>query len=239
MPGRPQRLPVARGIWHPGQRPIDRAHVQVPGPDGPVIMLAVFGVDPGQHHVPQFLQRCRAERLPPGRGDRRGGYPERPLPGHQRQVAEQGVHHRRVIRLGHQRHQQGEPDRQRRSHRPPRLPVHLADQLRRTGDLVDDTSGPGQRVQPVLGQAEPGVISRMPGGLHPPVAAHHRPGHRHRLAEHHRISAADLPARPSPARSGRPCPAPPRPAKPGQPPAPLPSRPRPAPPGRPGPQRRG
>ena len=154
-------------------------------------MLAVLGADPGQHHVPQFLQRRRAERLPPGRGDRRGGYPEMPLPGHQRQVAEQGVHHRRVIRLGHQRHQQGEPDRQRRSHRPPRLPDHLADQLRRTGDLVDDTSGPGQRVQPVLGQAEPGVISRMPGGLHPPVAAHHRPGHCHRLAEHHRISAAD------------------------------------------------
>ena len=50
---------------------------------------------------------------------------------------------------------------------------------------------------------EPGVISRVPRGLHPPVPAHHRQRHRHRLAEHHQVPAADLlPPPPPSAPSG-------------------------------------
>ena len=52
---------------------------------------------------------------------------------------------------------------------------------------------PGQRVQPILGQPQAGVIGRVPGGLHPPVAAHHRGHDRDRLAEHHQLPGADPP----------------------------------------------
>ena len=54
---------------------------------------------------------------------------------------------------------------------------------------------PAQHVQPLLRNAQAGMISRMPGGLHPPVTAHHRRRDRHRLAEHHQVPVSDL-ARP-------------------------------------------
>ena len=37
------------------------------------------------------------------------------------------------------------------------------------------------------------MISRMAGGLHPPVAAHHRGRHRHRLQPDHQVPRADAP----------------------------------------------
>ena len=88
---RPERRPVRRGVRHPDQRPVDRADLQVAHRDGAVVPAAVLAVDAGQRHVPQPLQRRRAERLPPGAGHRRGRHPVRPLPGHQDQVAEQGL----------------------------------------------------------------------------------------------------------------------------------------------------
>ena len=192
--GRPERLPVRRGIGDPGQRPVDRAHVQVPDGDGPVIVIAVLGVDAGQQQVPQLLQRDGPERISPGGGHRRGRQLVRPLPRHAGQVPEQGCHHPGVVRIRrHQRHQQDEPDRQRGRHRPPRGPLHLAAQHRRRGDLADHARPAGQGVQPLLGHAEADVIRRMPLSLHPPVAAHHRRRDRHRLAEHHHIPGADLP----------------------------------------------
>lgn len=64
-----------------------------------------------------------------------------------------------------------------------RAALHLAVQQHRPGDLIDHTRAAGQLIQPLLGQAEPGVISQVPGRLHPPVAAHQRGRDRHRLAD--------------------------------------------------------
>ena len=192
--GRAERLPVRRGVGHPGQRPVDRAGVQVSHDDRPVVMVAVLGVDAGQHQVPQLFQRAGPERLPPGAGHRRGRQRVRPLPRHRGQVSHQGRHHLGVVRVRrHQRHQQGEPDRQRRRHRPPRRALDLAPQRDARRDLPDHIRPSGQGIDPLLGHAEPGVLSRVPGGLHPPVPADQRRRHRHRLEEDHRIPAADLP----------------------------------------------
>ena len=48
-------------------------------------------------------------------------------------------------------------------------------------------------IELLLDDPEPGVISRVPAGLHPPVATHHRGRDRDRLAEHHHVPGADLP----------------------------------------------
>jgi hypothetical protein len=71
------------------------------------------------------------------------------------------------------------------------------------------------------------VIGRVPGGLNPPVAAHHRGRHCHRLQPDHQVPGPD-PARPRPlsAPSGRPYPGPAAPDRPRQPPRPQ-SRPLP------------
>ena len=158
-------------------------------------MVAVLGVDPGQHQVPQLLQRAGPERVPPGAENRRGRHPVRALPRHQRQVPEQGARHFGVVRVGQERHQQGEPDRQRRRHRPPRRALDLPVQRDARGDLADNVRLAGQGIQPVLGHAEAGVIRRMPASLHPPVTADHRCRDRHRLEEDHTVPGADLPRR--------------------------------------------
>jgi len=190
--GRPERLPVRRGVRHPGQRPVDGAGIQVADLHRPVVTGLVLSVDGGQQQVPQLLQRAGPDRLPPGGGHRRGRQRIAPLPRHGRQVTDQGGHHLGVVR-GQQRHQQDEPDRQRRRHRPPRRALHLARQRDRRGDLADHIRPARQRVQPFLGQPQPGVISRMPGGLYPPVPPYHRRRDRHRLAEHHQVPGSDLP----------------------------------------------
>ena len=189
--GRAERLPVRRGVGDAGQRPVDGARVQVPDGDGPVITGLVLGVDAGQQPVPQLLQRSRADRFPPCAGDGRGGHPVGALPRDQGQVPEQCVHHPGVVSGRNQRHQQGEPGRQRRGHRTPRRALDLPLQRHGRRDLIDRAGRAAQLIQPVLGQAQAGVISRMPRGLHPPVAAHHRRGYRHRLAEHHHVPGAD------------------------------------------------
>ena len=226
--GRPERLAVRRGVRYPGQRPVDRAGVQVPDGDSPVIMRTMLGVYPGQQPVPQLLQRLRADRLPPGGGDRRVRQPIRALPRHQGQVPEQRGHHLGVVRVRrHQRHQQGEPDRQRAGHRPPRRALDLPLQDHRGGDLVDDARRARQLIQPFLGHPQAGVISRVPGRLHPPVAADHRARDRHRLAERHQVPGGD-PARPG--RDQRRAAAGPRPParRPGQVRHPDRDHPRPA-----------
>ena len=212
---RPERRPVRRAVRRPDQRPVDRAHLQVPHRDGAVVPAAVLAVDPGQDQVPQPFQRRRAERLPPDAGRRRGGHLAGPLPGHQHQVAEQDRHDLCVIGVWDQRHQESEPDRQRGAHRPPGRPLHPAAQHDGPGDLVNHARYPAQLIQPLLGHAQPGVISRVPGGLHPPVAAHHRGRHRHRLQPDHQVPGPDparprhcqrrptVPAQPAPARGGQ------------------------------------
>ena len=66
-------------------------------------------------------------------------------------------------------------DRQRGCHRPPRRPLHPPVQHGGPGDLIDRPATPAQLIQPLLCHAQPGVIRWVPGRLHPPVAAHHRP----------------------------------------------------------------
>ena len=155
----------------------------------------VLSVDGGQQQVPQVLQRPGPGRFPPGAGHRRGRQHIPPLPRHGRQVTDQGGHHFGVVRAGDQRHQQNQPDRQSGRHRPPRLALDLdlARQRDPCGDLADYIRPARQRVQPFLGQPQPGVISRMTCGLHPPVPPYHRRRDRHRLAEHHQVPGNDLP----------------------------------------------
>jgi hypothetical protein len=74
-----------------------------------------------------------------------------------------------------------------------RRALDLAPQPDARGDLSDRVRLSGQRVQPVFSHAQPGELSRVPGGLHPPVTADHRRRDHHRLEEDHRITAADLP----------------------------------------------
>ena len=71
-------------------------------------------------------------------------------------------------------------------------PVAVLAPLR--GDLADRIRHPGHLIQLLLDDAKPDVIGRVPGGLHPPVAAHHRGRHRHRLQPDHQIPGPD-PAR--------------------------------------------
>ena len=158
-------------------------------------MFPVLGVDPGQHLVPQPLQRTRAECLPPRAGNRRGRHLVRALPRHQRQVAEQRGHDLGVVCVRHQRHQQREPDRQGRGQRPARCSFYLAVQQDSPGDLIDHAGAAAQLIQPLLGQPKPGVIGRVPASLYPAVAAHHCGRDRRRLEEHHQVPGGD-PARP-------------------------------------------
>ena len=74
-----------------------------------------------------------------------------------------------------------------------RGPLHLSLQHALAGDLIDRPGAAAQLIQQVLGQAEAGMISRMAGGLHPPVAAHHRGRHRHRLQPDHQVPRTDAP----------------------------------------------
>jgi len=155
-------------------------------------VLAVLGVEAGQHPVLQLSQQLRPDRLPPRADHGRGRQPVRPLPRHGSQVPQQGLRHIGVIGVRHQRHQQGVPDRQRRRHRPPRLSFHLAVQPEAAGDLPDHAGLPGQGIQPVLGHAQPRVTGRVAGRLHPPVAAYHGRRDDHRLEEHHQVPGRDL-----------------------------------------------
>jgi hypothetical protein len=50
--GAAERLPVARTIRHPGQRPVDRTGVQPSYGYRPVVVGAVFSIDAGQQPVP-------------------------------------------------------------------------------------------------------------------------------------------------------------------------------------------
>ena len=97
-----------------------------------------------------------------------------------------------VAGLRHQRHQQRRPQRRRHRHRPPGGALDLPpwNHLRR--DLADRAGLPGHRIQLLLDDPEPGVVSGMPACLDPPVAAHHRRGDRQRLEEHHHVARADL-----------------------------------------------
>ena len=208
-PRRPELRPVRRRVRHPGHRPVDRAQPQVTDLDGAVVMVLVLGVRRGQHHVPQPQQRLRAGRVPPGGQHRVRRHGERHVPGQQRQVAEQRGQDLPVAGLRHQRHQQHRPQRRRHRHRPPRRALDLPPRHRLRRHLVDHAGLPGHLIQLLLDDPEPGMVSGMPAGLHPPVAAHHRRRDRHRLAEHHQVPGAD-PPRPaavsavrSPSRSGR------------------------------------
>ena len=167
----------------------------------------------GQHPVPQPLQRRRADRLAPGGDRRRARHPVGPLPGHQGQVPEQGCLSPRrspasgisVISSVNRIASAGVIARRA-------VALHPAVQRDRPGDLIDHPGSPGQLIQPLLRHAQPGVISRVPGRLHPPVAAHHRGRHRHRLQPDHQIPGGDpacpaairavRPSRPSPCRAG-------------------------------------
>jgi len=81
-----------------------------------------------------------------------------------------------------------------------------------------------------LGHADPGVISWVPGGLHPPIPAHHRGATATGFRQTTRSPARIRPARRPSVLSGGPGPAPAASARPGQ----LPW-PRPRPPTRAGP----
>ena len=212
---RPERLPGGSAVRHPDQRPVDRADLQVSHRNRAVVPAAVLAVDAGQGQVLQLLQRRRADRLPPGAGHRRGRHPVRALPGNQGQIPEQNADHLGVTGIRGQGHQQREPDRQRRAHRPPVRPLHPAIQRDRPGNPVNHPRHPAQLIQPLLRHAQPGMISRMPGGLNPPVAAHRRARDRHRLQPDHQVPGPDpaspggrdrrpaVPAQPAPARGGK------------------------------------
>ena len=164
--------------------------MQVTDLDGAVVMLLVLGVRRGQHHVLQ--PQTGSGRVPPGGQHRVRGHRERHVPGQQRQVPEQGdrispspaagisvisstarsaaaiVIARRALPLTF-----------------PRGVTCAA-----TWPIVPDC--------PVISSSccsmiPAGVISRVPAGLHPPVATHHRGRDRDRLAEHHHVPGADLP----------------------------------------------
>src|ERR1019366_2680283 len=51
------------------------------------------------------------------------------------------------------------------------LPLHLALQLNRPGDLADDIGNPARGVQPLLGHPQASVTGRVPLSLHPPAPA--------------------------------------------------------------------
>ena len=87
-----------------------------------------------------------------------------------------------VAGLRHQRHQQHRPQRRRHRHRPPRGALDLPPRHHLRRHLADRAGLPGHLIQLLLDDPEPGVISGMPAGLHPPVAADHRRRDRHRLA---------------------------------------------------------
>ena len=189
-PGRPVRGPVRLRIRRPGQRPVHRAQVQVQARHGPVV---VAGLVPGrgQGHFLQPQDRRRAGCSPPGGQDRRRRHRERDMPGHARQVAQQRRHQRRVIRLRHERHQKHRPQRQRGGHAPPGGALDLSGQLYPRRHLADRVMLPGHLIQLLLQDPQPGVIRRVPAGLHVPVAADHRGRDDDRLAEHHQVPAAD------------------------------------------------
>ena len=175
--------------------------------DGAVVQL-VYGL--------QRSQRGGAQGCPPGAQHLRGGHPERPLPGDERQVTEDRGQHPGIVRVRHQRHQDRRADRRRGRHRPPGLAFHLPFQSRLRGDLIDHP-GTGQLIELLFEGAQPGVLSRMPAGLHLAVAADHRRRGRGHLHEHQLLPGPESAGcRPPPARCGRPSP-PGRPARPGPP----------------------
>ena len=104
----------------------------------------------------------------------------RHVPGHQGQVTEQGGQNLPVAGLRHQRHQQRRPQRRRHRHRPPGSALDLPPRNHPRRDLADHAGLPGHRIQLLLDDPEPGVVSGMTSCLDPPVAAHHRRGDRQR-----------------------------------------------------------
>jgi hypothetical protein len=83
----------------------------VPDMAGPVVMVAVPGIDGGQQPALQLGQGRGAEGFPPGRQHLAGGDPVRALPGHQHQVTGQNGQHLAVVRVRQQRHEHGRADR--------------------------------------------------------------------------------------------------------------------------------
>ena len=178
----------------------------------------------GQGHLLQPQDRRRAGCFPPGGQDRRRRHRERDMPGHARQIAQQRRHQRRVIRLRHERHQKHRPQRQRGGHRPPAGALDLPGQLHLRRYLADRVMLPGHLIQLLLQYPQPGMIRRVPAGLHAPVAAHHRSRDDDRLAEHHQVPGRGSGRRRRPsARSGPPRGAPAAPGRPGQPPGSRPA----------------
>jgi hypothetical protein len=200
---RPVLRPVRGRVRHPGQGPVDRPEPQVADLDGPVVVLLVLGAGGGQDLVPQPQQRLRAGRVPPRDEHRVRRHAGRRVPGQQRQVPEQRGQDLPVAGLRHQARQQHRPHRRRHRHRPPRRALHLPARHRLRRDQVDDAGLPGHLVQLLPDDPEPGVVSGVPAGLHPPVAADHRRRDRDRLQEDHQVPGADRPPpRPPSARSG-------------------------------------
>ena len=82
-PGGAERGPVGRGVGHPGHRAVDRpepqpaAHLD-PGQG----RVTVLGSDRGQQLPLQLLQRCLADRRPPGGQHRARRHRVRPPPRH-------------------------------------------------------------------------------------------------------------------------------------------------------------
>ena len=83
LPGGAERGPVGRGVGHPGHRAVDRpepqpaAHLH-PGQG----RVTVLGPDRGQQLPLQLLQRCLADRGPPGGQHRARRHRVRPPPRH-------------------------------------------------------------------------------------------------------------------------------------------------------------
>ena len=150
----------------------------------------MLAADSGQHQCLQPGQRRGTQGRPPGAQHLGGGHLERPLPGHQHQVTEDRGQHPGVVRVRHQRHQDRRADRRRGRHRPPGLAFHLPAQRRLRGDLIDHP-GTGQLIELLFQGAQPGVIGRMPAGLHLAVAADHRGRGRDHLQEYQLLPGAD------------------------------------------------
>ena len=99
LPGGAERGPVGRGVGHPGHRAVDRpepqpaAHLD-PGQG----RVTVLGPDRGQQLPLQLLQRCLADRGPPGGQHRGRGHGVRPPPRHRGQLSQQRGEHLAVSR---------------------------------------------------------------------------------------------------------------------------------------------
>ena len=206
VPADPNSARLRRRVRHPGHRPVDGAQraghrsrwrgSHAPGarrPTRPAPCPAAAAPAPGRPRPARWPAPCpwarrtaRARAAAPGpRTGRTGSRRSRPS--------------------GISAHQQHRPQRRRHRHRPPRAALDLPPRHHLRRHLVDRAGLPGHLIQLLLDDPEPGVISRVPAGLHPPVAAHHRrarPRPACRTPPCPRCGSA--PRRPPSARSGPP-----------------------------------